>query len=273
MDDRFKRTRKRRTSYELEKQVQELRGKLQKYEDTRESHDDVTEASDSRSPGLEVDPLSQGIAPQPVGSISASGVFNDTAALTTIPSVELPQEAPLVSTGKPRPRALGNVHLSVVEVDELFAIFFRDYHPYLPFLNPAATPVAYFESCGLLFWSIISVAARRYKARPALLAQLSRNVTDMAWRCFRIMPTSKGIVQSLILLCSWPFPTSSSALDSTYLLSGIMLQLGTQLGLHQILNPEDFTKFPVHLNEAECADRIATWAAKNPSSKYGTFNT
>lgn len=139
--------------------------------------------------------------------------------------------------------------------------FFRDYHPHLPFLDPEIHPSAYFESCELLFWAIVSVAARRFQHNPTLLPQLSRHVSDLVWNKVRILPSSKGIVQSLVLLCSWPFPTSSTATDTTYLLSGVMMQIGIQLGLNRPTTPEDFTKFTVNLTPYEYAERVRTWAA------------
>lgn len=150
---------------------------------------------------------------------------------------------------------------TIPKVVLIYLSFFLEYHPHLPFLDPDIHPSAYFESCELLFWAIVSVAARRFQHNPTLLPQLSRHVSELVWKQVRILPSSKGIVQSLILFCSWPFPTSSTATDTTYLLSGIMIQIGTQLGLHRSTTPEDFTKFPVSLTTYEYSERVRTWAA------------
>ncbi|KAJ0303439.1 hypothetical protein COL516b_006442 [Colletotrichum fioriniae] len=56
---------------------------------------------------------------------------------------------------------LENVRLTEESVNQLFSQFFAYYHPFLPFLNPQQTPDQYFQQHALLFWSIISVAARR----------------------------------------------------------------------------------------------------------------
>lgn len=137
------------------------------------------------------------------------------------------------------------------------------YHPYLPFLDPGTTIHEYYESSELLFWSIISVAARRLQSHPTLLQKLARSVTDLLWKTLRSIPYSLRAVQSLIILCTWPFPTSSSTADPTYMLAGMMVQLGTQMGLHRALSAEDFVKVPLHLSMYEYSEWIKTWESCN----------
>lgn len=137
------------------------------------------------------------------------------------------------------------------------------YHPYLPFLDPGTTIHEYHDSSELLFWSIISVAARRLQSHPTLLQKLARSVTDLLWKTLRSIPYSLRAVQSLIILCTWPFPTSSSTADPTYMLAGMMVQLGTQMGLHRALSAEDFVKVPLHLSMYEYSEWIKTWESCN----------
>lgn len=137
------------------------------------------------------------------------------------------------------------------------------YHPFLPFLDPRTSPHDYYEASELLFWAIISAAARRYESQPTLLPRLARNVTDLLWQSLRSIPFSIRLVQSLVVLCAWPFPTSSSTADPTYLLTGTMVMLGSQMGLHQPLNAQDFTKVPLSLNSDEYCEWVKTWEACN----------
>lgn len=137
------------------------------------------------------------------------------------------------------------------------------YHPFLPFLDPGTPPHEYYESSQLLFWAIISTASRRLESQPTLLPRLARNVTDLVWQTIRSIPRSYHAVQSLIILCAWPFPTSSSTADPTYMLAGMMVLLGSQMGLHQPLNAQEFTKSSLHLEEAEFSRWVKTWKACN----------
>jgi len=51
--------------------------------------------------------------------------------------------------------------------------------------------------------------------------------------------------------------------DPTFMLSGMMVQVGTQMGLHRALSAEDFAKIPLRLDAYEYAEWVRTWAACN----------
>lgn len=137
------------------------------------------------------------------------------------------------------------------------------YHQFLPFLDPTMSPHDYYESSELLFWAVISTASRRLQSQPTLLPRLARFVTDLLWRTLRSIPLSIRVVQSLIILCAWPFPTNDSTADPTYLLSGIMVFLGSQMGLHRPSSVQDFTKASLNLNHDEQSEWVKTWEACN----------
>ncbi|KAL7928938.1 hypothetical protein V8C35DRAFT_207216 [Trichoderma chlorosporum] len=258
----FRRTRKRRKSFELENEVRELRRQLA----TREASNAALEwpiltaaaPSGARVSEVAVSSISgaSGPSPDPKESSRVPG-------LTTQPVIDQPQEPRRSIITIPRARKLGNVELSIEEIDELYLIYILHYHPYLPFLDPSTSLHEYYESSELLFWSIIAVAARRLQSHPTLLAKLARSVTDHLWKTLRSIPYSLRVVQSLVILCTWPFPTSSSTADPTYMLAGMMVQIGTQMGLHRALNAEDFVKVPLHLSVYEYSEWVKTWEACN----------
>lgn len=135
-----------------------------------------------------------------------------------------------------------------------------EYARFLPILDLNRTsPHELYNRSDLLFWSIISVAARRLKAQPILLPKLARSVTDLLWRTIRSVPHSVEVVQSLAILCTWPFPTSSSSADSTFMLAGLMLQIGTQMGLHCAHEAQDFAKAPLDLDAGDITLWSHTW--------------
>lgn len=141
--------------------------------------------------------------------------------------------------------------------------FFTYYHPFLPFLDPKQTRDEYYNTSPLLFWTIISVAARRYRSDPSLLNSLAGPVTRLVWSALADIPQSYHVVKALCLLCSWPFPTSSTSTDPTFMLCGMMLQVAMQLGLHRPSHSQDFSKFRVELIEEELRDKVRTWAICN----------
>jgi transcriptional regulatory protein LEU3 len=135
------------------------------------------------------------------------------------------------------------------------------YHPFLPILDVKRTPHEYYQISELLFWSIMSVSSRRLASQPMLLQKLARSVTDLFWKTIRTVPYSLTTVQSLALLCTWPFPISNSTADLTPMLIGCMLQAGTQIGLHCAMDAQDFARVPTRLDAFEHAEWVRSWKA------------
>ena len=110
---------------------------------------------------------------------------------------------------------------------------------------------------------MLSVAARHFEAEPSLYGSLCGPVMRLVWRAVSDVPQNYHVVKALALLCSWPFPTSSTTTDPTLVLSGIMMQIALQIGLHRPSHAQDFTKFKIELREADLKDRVRTWAICN----------
>ncbi|KAI5288573.1 hypothetical protein KEM54_005105, partial [Ascosphaera aggregata] len=171
-------------------------------------------------------------------------------------------------------KKIGNVALPADAVDELFDQFFNAYHPYLPFLDHSKLPDDYYAMSPLLFWTIIAVGCRRSQTRPTLLKALQTPVMQMVWTTLADVPQSYHIVKALALLCTWPFPTSSTSTDPTFMLCGMMMHVAMQIGLHRPSHAQDFSKFKVEFREGELKDRVRTWAvcnivAQRVSTGYG----
>lgn len=115
----------------------------------------------------------------------------------------------------------------------------------------------------MLFWTILSVGARRYQGDSNLLNSLAGPVSRLVWSTLADIPQSYHVVKALALLCSWPFPTSSTSTDPTFMLCGMMVQVAMQLGLHRPSHTQDFSKFRVELIEDELRDKVRTWAICN----------
>ncbi|KAF2120216.1 hypothetical protein BDV96DRAFT_486361 [Lophiotrema nucula] len=281
IDGSFRRERKRKRSDELEKEVDSLRREL-----TRRSDSIHLPAGDSVHHPTDT-------IGSDTGSTSSFGNLHRSAEAfsTTVPNITSPNSnhasEPPGTTTRPyadssragseaagtdmertnfplrASRSLGNITLSPAEIDELFTGYFSFYHPFFPILNSGVSPAQYYKSSTLLFWSIVSIAARRYDRDPTLLTRLARSVTSLTWKTLQSVPHSQKVVQSLALLCTWPFPTSSSTSDVSYIWAGAMMNISIQMGLHRPTNPEDFTKYRMRLTESEISERVRTWAACN----------
>lgn len=160
-------------------------------------------------------------------------------------------------------RELEDIRLTEDAERQLFEEFFTFYHPFLPFLNPAQTPDQYYQQLSLLYWAIISVAARRYAPDPTLLTQLSAPLTRLLWQTIGDVPQSYYAVKALCLLCTWPLPTSTTSSDPTHILCGVMMKTATGIGLHRPNHINDFSRVAIDLNTEQLHDRVKTWAVCN----------
>ncbi|KAN0069636.1 hypothetical protein V8E54_011942 [Elaphomyces granulatus] len=165
-----------------------------------------------------------------------------------------------IRNGSPQFKRIEDVMVVSDRVTELFGLFFTFYHPFLPFLDRDIPSDQYHSTSPLLFWTIISIGARR---DIDLLNSLGGPVTRLVWSTLADVPQSYHVVKALCLLCTWPFPTSSTSTDPTFMLCGMMMQVAMQFGLHRPSHAQDFTKFRVELIESELRDRVRTWAICN----------
>ncbi|KAK2933639.1 hypothetical protein FoTM2_004883 [Fusarium oxysporum f. sp. vasinfectum] len=213
--------------------------------------------------GLNFSPVRPDSTPVSIDFPDATTNDADLQCLTTRPGIEPPTRHHASPFPLARPRALGSIILQIEEIDELFNMYIKHNHPYLPLIDEKKSPHEYYERSDLLFWVIMAVAARRHKSQPTLLPRLARNVTDLLWKTLRSMSHSISTIRALCLLCTWPFPTSSSTSDPTFMLVGIMLQMSTQMGLHCAFDAQDFAKVPLKLDTSEYSEWVQTWEACN----------
>ncbi|RDW65993.1 hypothetical protein BP6252_09628 [Coleophoma cylindrospora] len=175
-------------------------------------------------------------------------------------------------------RKLDAIELSATEVQDLFSEYFENYHKFLPLLNPSKSPSYYYESSCLLFWTTIAIASRRYQADLTLLTALSVSVPRLLWSVLQSVPQNYHDVKALCLLCTWPFPLSSSSSDPTFMLSGTMVHIAMQMGLHRPSQAQDFSKIAMKVPLEELQDRATTWTvckivAQSVATGYGQPST
>ncbi|RAL15005.1 Zn(II)2Cys6 transcription factor [Aspergillus homomorphus CBS 101889] len=262
ISDPFRREHKRQRLSKLEQETDELRRKL------RSSH----------SESLPQSPIALLTAAAEMGVHSAS--TGTDLPLTTQPHASpialYPQILPQTSlaSADPRtdvvsqhapsptaPRTLKNVRLTGSEIDELFKIFFRDYAHFLPILDPQTTPNAYHDQSSFLFWAIVGVASRTYNENPTLLMALSPNIIEMALLSITFTASAWHTIQGLLLVLTWPFPKETKKTDAMFPLSGMLLHIAMQNGLHIPLSSHEFARRKMAAPlEADMDRRSELWA-------------
>ncbi|KAH8426400.1 transcription factor domain-containing protein [Aspergillus melleus] len=263
----FKRISKRRRNAEMEREIADLRRRLA----TNNDHPHAAEAniSDEMSqcsedvfcgPDSAVSnrsrPLSAPLEPQPMAT-----------------PMTMHRDASILST-EDNQWSLEDVSLSRPRVARLFDQYFKYYHPFLPLLNPQKPPEEYLRRCPLQAWTIICVASRRAPSEPGLLSALTGPFSRLLWSTITGVPQDYRIVKALCLLCTWPLPTTSQRTDATFMLSGLMMQISMQLGLHRPVQAEEFTTFRMEIQGEAVKDRLQTWVicnivAQNVATGYG----
>ncbi|KAJ9152042.1 N-terminal fungal transcription regulatory domain-containing protein [Pleurostoma richardsiae] len=251
IESNFKRIGKRSKHAEMEREIEKLRRNVQRAK-------------------------AQGYVPEddddPMQSQLHSPVVNSVYSHTRNPSLMGSDEAVSSllhlkrggSYSMPRIcRELEDIRLTEDAESQLFNEFFTFYHPFLPFLNRSQSPDLYYQQNPLLYWSIISVAARRYAPDPTLLTTLSGPLTRLLWQTIGDVPNNHYIVKALCLLCTWPLPTSTTTSDPTHILGGVLMKAATGIGLHRPNHINDFSRVPIDLNKDQLHDRVVTWAVCN----------
>ncbi|KAH8596758.1 hypothetical protein B0O99DRAFT_619857 [Bisporella sp. PMI_857] len=246
IESNFKRVGKRSKHAEMEKQIERLQRNLQRAQAQGYQVDDEDEMES---------PLANGMY-----SRNTQSYMGSDEAVSSL--IHLKQGG---SYGNmPRiTRQIDDVGLTEEQISLLFGQFWAYYHQYLPFLDPLQAPDSYYEQHPLLFWTIISIAARRYTADPNLLTALVGPLTRLLWNTVGEVPTNYFVVKALCLLCVWPLPTSTTTTDPTHILSGVMMKTATGIGLHRPSHTQDFSRVSIDLNREQLHDRVTTWAVCN----------
>lgn len=252
IEPNFKRVGKRTRNAEMEREMERLRERLAMFE--------------GRGIPQNQPPIVNAPQPMPENRAFASGPAHteeDDAFLQSQTQQVAATSLLDLRSGSPMFHTLESIKLSPPQVTDLFQLFFDLYHPFLPFLDPTRSPDEVFsKDHKLLFWAIISVAARHYDTDPGLLKRLKEPLTNL--RNQTVMgQTNHHVVKALCLLCYWPLPTNRTVLDPTWRLCGLMMQIAMEIGLHQPTHPQDFSRTKVRLREEDIHDRLRTWAVCN----------
>ncbi|KIV94162.1 hypothetical protein, variant 1 [Exophiala mesophila] len=155
-------------------------------------------------------------------------------------------------------RTINGQSVDPADIDQLFDHFRTAYAPQLPFLDPLKSPNAQYASSPFLFWAIIGVGCRTYARNPTLLAVLAPAVLAAALSTLN-SPVTLQTIQGLLTLLHWPFPKTSATSDLLYPLTGALINMAMQIGLHLPISAQEFSKVRLCLDTAEIERRARTW--------------
>ena len=138
--------------------------------------------------------------------------------------------------------------------------YFEHYHPFFCILEPHMPPDLIYSRSPLLFWTIIAVGARHDQDDVALLAALIPPITKLLWGTIAKPPHSLLSIQAMLLLCMWPFPTSSMSTDTSFILAAVAKNAAAHIGLHKPEILQDFSRVKCQLGPQELREAVKVWA-------------
>lgn len=262
ISDPFKREHKRQRLSELEQETIELRRKLRSSENNNSLSSPIamlTAAAEMGvAPGNAADMPALSPPQCPVGYTQPVAPRVDIVP----PPVPRPENGPEVRPSERSiARTLNGVQVSGEEIDEIFRLFFQDYAPFMPILDPQMSPNAYYSQSPFLFWAVIGVACRSYPRNPTLLNALSRSIIEMALLSIASTTSTLHSIQGLLLILTWPFPREMNKMDVVFPLSGLLLHMAMQNGLHIPMLSHEFSKVRIPApSEADMTRRSELWA-------------
>ncbi|KAF1849493.1 uncharacterized protein K460DRAFT_280097 [Cucurbitaria berberidis CBS 394.84] len=195
----------------------------------------------------------------------ASGTYSDPSARTDGSNSLSPafESRPPTRKGSDNratlPRAMDGYMLDSRRIDDCFTLFFTQYHPLFPILDPSLAPNDYYELSPFVFWAIVVTGSRRYSEDPTILDKTSQLITPLAFSSMALRSSQIPVIQGLLILSTWRLPTNSMYKDMTHLLCGSAVHLATQIGLHISGVGQDFARMPIKQNQDLKISRARLW--------------
>ncbi|EED13666.1 C6 transcription factor (Leu3), putative [Talaromyces stipitatus ATCC 10500] len=241
ISDPFKREHKRKRMSQLEHEAEELRKRLNVSNNSTNNNRYKIDSPIGVLNGIP--DLSH--TPQSLGSSSTMGTSPQS-----VDPLSIHQGQGVVINARPAPvvvrptqndettlaRMVKGVRVEGNEIDDIFQLFFQDYAPFLPVLDPNTTPNAYFDQSTLLFWTVTFVASRNYTKNLTLFPTLADAVTEMILLSMGTNSAPVFKIQSFLLFLTWPPPR----LEIFFPLSGWLLHIAMQNGLHIPMASHEF---------------------------------
>jgi len=159
-------------------------------------------------------------------------------------------------------RSIDGLDLSPAIIDKCFKLFFHDYHPLLPVLHPADTPNVLYGKSPVLFWVVVSIGCRKLSIFPSLISALSPRVFSLILSSLNARFKPLESIKALLLLLEWPFPSTSYNCDPSFVLSGALIHMAMQSGLHTPCLSMEALKLDIRSSfvDSTAVERAQLWA-------------
>ncbi|KAI4659875.1 uncharacterized protein J4E79_005677 [Alternaria viburni] len=242
----------RQTKAEMRRELEELRWNMRQ----GQNPGDANYPQSTASPTVDM---------QNYGPLEhASGTYSDPSGRTDASDSMSPafDSRPPTRKGSDHhgtvPRVIDGYLLDSKRIDDCFTIYFTQYHPLFPILDPSIGPNDYYDQSPFLFWTIVVTGSRRYSEHE-VLERTSQPITQLAFSSMALRTSQVPIIQGLLILCTWRLPTNSMYKDTTHLMCGSAVHLATQIGLHIAGVGQDFARTPLEKDQSLKVQRARLW--------------
>jgi hypothetical protein len=116
-----------------------------------------------------------------------------------------------------------------------------------------------YDNSPLLFWTVITTAARHDGSDFSLLPALVPALKRLLWSIIATAPHMLPSLQAMAILCVWPFPASSMPMDITFVLAGILKSAAMHTGLHRPDILTQYSRTRSTLEPAKLREAIKVW--------------
>ncbi|KAF2107394.1 hypothetical protein BDV96DRAFT_298868 [Lophiotrema nucula] len=156
------------------------------------------------------------------------------------------------------PRSLNGVELVPDQVADLVEHYFVNYHPQFPILPDIASFRDYSANEDLLFWTVVTIALRNKLEYRSIYLVLAESVRLLACDIARSGLPSLQSIQSLLLLCCWPPPFGPSIDDPSSTFVSLASSSALRLGLHRPRFVSEY-EYKLQLDDFTLVQRRRTW--------------
>ncbi|KAK4190089.1 hypothetical protein QBC35DRAFT_111720 [Podospora australis] len=177
--------------------------------------------------------------------------------LTPARSSDVPSTAHSVHPAEPR--ALGSRVFSGEDIDYYFEKYFEHFHPYLPIVRNRDPDTCYRRG-HVLFWAIIMTSCRRFARDDSAFQFLIDNLLPQIWTAVSQPPLNLPIINAILILATWPFPTIRFLTDPSLIFAGIAMNSSLLTGLHTGSGSHSEFKCYAHPLDTTDEEATYTWA-------------
>lgn len=141
--------------------------------------------------------------------------------------------------------------------------YFEHHHLYFPVVR-TREPDAVYSRSSLLFWAIITVAARNEAREPELYEFLAFTLPPRIWAAISSPPSEMvPTITALLVLTAWPLPSNSMQLDPTPRFMAFAMNACFIIGLHLARGQHPEYHAKRHFAAAPDEEACYVWAGCN----------